>query len=82
MKLAGDYTLEDLTRALQGNFGCQSVTKTAKGKPLPQAERHIRLELFFLRAEIYSDRVDIYRSDMGESGSERLTKLCSIPVSA
>lgn len=79
-KLSGNYSVEDLIRTLQGNFSCQSVTRNARGKALPDDQKHIRLELFFVRAEIYSDKVVLYKSENGD-GVEKLTKLCELPVS-
>lgn len=81
MKLAGDYGLSDIVRALQGNFSCQSVTKNSRGKPLPKENSHVRLELFFLRFEIYPDRVDVYRTETGDTGTETLIKLGTIALS-
>lgn len=81
MKLAGDYGLSDIVRALQGNFSCQSVTKNSRGKALPRENCHVRLELFFLRFEIYHDRVDVYRTETGETGAETLIKLGTIALS-
>lgn len=78
MKLSGNYSVDDLIRALQGNFNCQSVTKNAKGKTLDAADQHIRLELFFLRFELYKDKVVIYKSTT-EGGNEKLERIGSIP---
>ena len=73
-RLSGEYSAEDLVRAFQGNFSCQSVTRNSRGAPLPESERHIRLEYFFIRAEIYKDRIEIYKSDSTD-GTQKLTKL-------
>ena len=70
-RLSGDYSPDDLVRAFQGNFSCQSVTRNT---PLPESERHIRLEYYFIRAEIYKDRIAIYKSDSTD-GSQKLTKI-------
>ena len=78
-KLAGHYAVEDLIRALQGNFACQSVTRNSKGEELDEDKKHIRLELFFVRAEVYSDKVVLYKSENGDGG-EKLTKLGEIQL--
>lgn len=75
MQLSGDYSVNDLVRTLQGNFSCQSVSKNSKGKALDPKDQHIRLELFFVRFEIYKDKVVIYRNDDG-----KLTEMCELPV--
>ena len=73
MQLSGDYTLQDLVQTLQGNFSCKTITKSSKGSALPREKCKTVLELFFVRFEIYSDRVEVYRQDNGT-----LTKLCTL----
>lgn len=75
MKLSGNYQISELARVFQGNFGCQSVNKNSKGRTLPSENQHIRLELFFIRFEIYKDKVIIYKID-----DDTLTKICELPV--
>lgn len=73
MKLAGDYSLGDLVRTLQGNFGCREFTKDSKGKPLPDEKQYIRLELFFVAFEFYTKKREIVISkitDDGKGGTE------------
>lgn len=77
-RLSGDYSPDDLVRAFQGNFSCQSVTRNSRGTPLPESERHIRLEYYFIRAEIYNDRIAIYKSDSTD-WSQKLTKIGELP---
>ena len=48
MKLSGNYSLDDLVRALQGNFSCQSETDKT------DSHEYVSVEYFFLRAEIDS----------------------------
>lgn len=79
MKLAGNYTLDDLVRTFQGNFNCTNVTRNSHGKPLASELQHIRLELFFVRLEIYSDKVIIYKTET-TNGTEKLTRICTLPV--
>lgn len=73
-RLSGEYSVDELVRAFQGNFSCQSVTRNSRGTPLPESERHIRLEYFFIRAEIYKDHITVYKSDSTD-GTQKLTKL-------
>ena len=79
MKLSGNYSTDDLIRTLQGNFSCTHVTKTAKGKALDAADQHIRLELFFVRLEIFKDKVVFYKFDSTGDG-EKLTEICTLGV--
>lgn len=78
MKLSGDYSSDDLVRAFQGNFSCMYVTKNSRGKPLSESEKHIRVEYFFLRADIYKDRIEVYRIEY--DNYDKLIKLCEIPI--
>lgn len=75
MRLSGEYDIKELARTFQGNFSCESVVKDGKGNSLPEAQRHTRLELFFLGVEIYADRVDIYRTGSGDK-----ILICSLPA--
>lgn len=73
MKLAGNYSLGDLVRTLQGNFGCREFIKDSKGKPLPDEKQYIRLELFFVAFEFYTKKREIVISkitDDGKGGTE------------
>lgn len=78
MKLSGQYQIDDLVRAFQGNFSCMYVTKNSRGKPLSESEKHIRVEYFFIRADIYKDRIELYRIEY--DNYDKLVKLCEIPI--
>lgn len=70
MILQGDYLFEDLRRALQGVFSCQSVKTDTRKKPLGDGE-YIALNLFFMRFEFYPKRneVMIFTSVKDEKGA-------------
>ena len=80
MKLSGNYSHEDLARALQGNFACREFTKNSKGKPLPEDEQYIRLELFFIALEIYPNtgKLVISKIKDDDKGSTQLTPLLTL----
>lgn len=78
MKLSGNYTHEELSRALQGNFSCQEFTKNSKKKPL--ADPYIRLELFFIAMEIHpvTKKVVISKITDDGKGTTELTPLLTV----
>jgi hypothetical protein len=65
MKLSGQYSHEELARALQGNFSCQQVLNNSKGEPLG-VDEHITLELFFLKVDIYPHKEQVVISKVSE----------------
>lgn len=65
MKLSGQYSYEELARALQGNFSCQQVLNDSKGGPLG-VDEHITLELFFLKVDIYPHKEQVVISTVSE----------------
>lgn len=52
MKLSGNYSTEDMQRAFQGDFSCQTFKTDARKRPLGDKE-HTTLELYFLRFDFY-----------------------------
>lgn len=80
MQLSGEYGLSELVRTLQGNFSCQKVTKTSKGKALPLEEQKITMELFFLHIELFPVKgiIEIYSISDDEKGVKKLNKLMTL----
>lgn len=79
MKLSGQYSFEDMCRALQGDFLCQSVTRDGKGKLLPENKQYIAMELFFLRFEFYKDNtVAIYKIEEDKNGTKKLVPMMTV----
>ena len=79
MKLSGKYSFEDMCRALQGDFLCQSVTRDGKGKLLPENKQYVALELFFLRFEFYKDNtVAIYKIEEDRNGTKKLVPMMTV----
>jgi hypothetical protein len=79
MKLSGQYSFEDMSRALQGDFLCQSVTRDGKGKLLPEDKQYIALELFFLRFEFYKDKtVAVYKIEEDKNGTKKLVPMMTV----
>lgn len=79
MKLSGQYSFEDMCRALQGDFLCQSVTRDGKGKLLPEDKQCIAMELFFLRFEFYKDNtVAIYKIEEDKNGTKKLVPMMTV----
>lgn len=79
MKLSGQYSFEDMCRALQGDFLCQSVTRDGKGKLLPEDKQYIAMELFFLRFEFYKDStVAIYKIEEDKNGTKKLVPMMTV----
>lgn len=79
MKLSGQYSFEDMCRALQGDFLCQSVTRDGKGKLLPEDKQYIAMELFFLRFEFYKDNtVAIYKIEEDKNGTKKLVPMMTV----
>lgn len=79
MKLSGQYLFEDMCRALQGDFLCQSVTRDGKGKLLPEDKQYIAMELFFLRFEFYKDNtVAIYKIEEDKNGTKKLVPMMTV----
>lgn len=79
MKLSGQYSIEELVRALQGNFLCQSVTRDGRNKLLAENKQHVALELFFLRFEFYKDKtVKVYQISEDENGTKKLSPLVTL----
>lgn len=78
MKLSGNYTHEELSRALQGNFACQEFTKDSKKKPL--TDPYIRLELFFVAIEIHTTTKKLVISKITDDGkgTTELTPLLTV----
>ena len=74
MKLSGNYSLDDLVRAIQGNFSCQSETDKT------DSHEFISLEYFFLRAEIDSTKneVRIFGISEDKYGAKRLKPLVTL----
>lgn len=83
MKLSGNYSIEDMRRALQGNFACTEFTKDSKGEPLPDEKQYIRLELFFVALEIYPKKgeVTVCKIKDDERGGTALTPLFTLKKS-
>lgn len=81
MKLSGNYSHEELARALQGNFSCQEFTKDSKKKPLD--DPYIRLELFFVAIEIHPEtgKLVISKIKDDDKGTTELTPLLTIESS-
>lgn len=81
MKLSGNYSHEELARALQGNFSCQEFTKDSKKKPLD--DPYIRLELFFVAIEIHPEtgKLVISKIKDDDKGTTELTPLLTIKSS-
>ena len=79
MKLSGQYSFEDMSRALQGDFLCQSVTRDGKGKLLPEDKQYIAMELFFLRFEFYKDKtVKVYKIEEDKNGTKKLVPMVTV----
>lgn len=79
MKLSGQYSFEDMCRALQGDFLCQSVTRDGKGKLLPEDKQYTAMELFFLRFEFYKDNtVAIYKIEEDKNGTKKLVPMMTV----
>lgn len=79
MKLSGQYSFEDMSRALQGDFLCQSVTRDGKGKLLPEDKQYIAMELFFLRFEFYKDKtVVVYKIEEDKNGTKKLVPMVTV----
>ena len=79
MKLSGQYSFEDMCRALQGDFLCQSVTRDGKGKLLPEDKQYIAMELFFLRFEFYKDKtVKVYKIEEDKNGTKKLVPMMTV----
>lgn len=79
MKLSGQYSFEDMSRALQGDFLCQSVTRDGKGKLLPEDRQYIAMELFFLRFEFYKDKtVVVYKIEEDKNGTKKLVPMVTV----
>lgn len=79
MKLSGQYSLDDLVRALQGNFLCQSITRDGRGKLLADDKQYVALELFFLRFEFYNNKtVKVYKVSEDENGTKKLSPLVTL----
>lgn len=79
MKLSGDYNIDEVRRALQGDFSCQTFKTDAKKKPLGDSE-HITLELFFLRLDFYPKKKEcrVYSIGTDEKGAKTLTPLMTL----
>ena len=79
MKLSGQYSFDDMCRALQGDFLCQSVTRDGKGKLLPEDKQYIAMELFFLRFEFYKDKtVKVYKIEEDKNGTKKLVPMVTV----
>lgn len=79
MKLSGKYSFEELSRALQGNFSCQQVTKNSRGEQLGDNE-YVSMELFFLRFDFYPKKnvTKIYTVSEDAYGQKTLKPLVTI----
>lgn len=79
MRLSGQYSHEQLARALQGNFSCQQFVTGQDGEPLGEDE-HVTLELFFLRFDIYSKKKNVVISSVSEDayGQKTVKELVTI----
>lgn len=80
MKLAGNYSFEDLRRTLQGNFSCQLVTKDSRGHWLDEKDQRVTLELYFIRVDMYPNRNEIVISSVSEdeSGQKNLKTIMTL----
>ena len=79
MTLSGNYDIEELRRALQGDFSCQTFKTDSKKKPLGDNE-HITLELFFMRFDFYPKKKElkVYSIGTDEKGSKILTPVMTL----
>lgn len=80
MKLSGSYSLDDLRRALQGNFSCTEFVKDSHGHTLPEEKQYIRIELFFIALEFYPKTGEVIVSKIKDDGkgSTELRKIMKI----
>lgn len=74
-KLSGNYTHEEISRVLQGNFACREFTRNSKKEPLE--DPYIRLELFFVAVEIHpvTGKLVISKITDDDKGGTKLTPL-------
>lgn len=79
MKLSGNYSQEDIQRAFQGDFSCQTFKTDARKKPLGDKE-HITLEHYFLRIDFYPKlkecRISTISTD--EKGGKVITPMMTL----
>jgi hypothetical protein len=79
MKLSGNYDIDEVRRALQGDFSCQTFKTDSKKKPLGDNER-ITLELFFMRFDFYPKKkvLNVYSIGTDEKGAKILTPVMTL----
>lgn len=81
MKLSGNYLLEDLRRAFQGNFTCKEFLRDSKGEILSEQKQCIRLEIFFIAFEFYPKTGNIVIAKVTDDGKGTTTLKPIIKIS-